>query len=184
MVFITFSLLSLCFINLAIAGELLKSEVKNVNKHFILHLEMRVDAEYDEVYSTLIDFDSLKDLTDSIKESELLESEDDVHVVHMRSESCVLFYCQNVTQVFTVTELGRGFIQSVIDPEKSDLSYGKISWQIIDEDETTKIIYDADIVPDFWIPPLIGPYIFKKRLAEEGKNTINGIELVINDELE
>ena len=76
---------------------------------------MRVDAEYDEVYSTLIDFDSLKDLTDSIKESELLESEDDVHVVHMRSESCVLFYCQNVPQVFTVTELGRGFIQSVID---------------------------------------------------------------------
>ena len=145
---------------------------------------MDIDADYDSVYSTLLDFENLKDLTDSIKESELLESEDDVHIVRMRSEGCVLFICQSVIQVSTVTELGRGYIKSVVDPKKSDLSYGKVLWQIIDEDETTKIIYDADIIPGFWIPPLIGPYILKSRLVEEGEDTINGIERVINDGLE
>ena len=148
----------------------------------MLHLEMRIDADYDSVYSTLLDFENLKELTESIKESELLESKDDVHIVLMRSEGCVFIFCQSVTQVTTVTELGRGYIKSIVDPKKSDLSYGKVLWQIIDEDETTKIIYDANIVPDFWIPPLIGTYIFKNRLAEEVEKTINGIEHDIDND--
>lgn len=143
---------------------------------------MRIDADYDSVYSTLLDFENLKELTESIKESELLESKDDVHIVLMRSEGCVFIFCQSVTQVTTVTELGRGYIKSIVDPKKSDLSYGKVLWQIIDEDETTKIIYDANIVPDFWIPPLIGTYIFKNRLAEEVEKTINGIEHDIDND--
>lgn len=142
---------------------------------------MRIDADYDSVYSVLLDFENLKKLTDSIKESELLKSEGNVHIVRIRSEGCVFIFCQSITQVITVTELDRGYIKSIVDPEKSDLSYGKTLWQIIDEDETTKIIYDADIVPDFWIPPLIGTYMFKNRLAEEAEQTINGIEQVIND---
>jgi hypothetical protein len=170
--------LSFCFVGSSFAGELLKSEVKEVAEHFVLHLEMRIDADYDPVYDILVDFENLKELTETIKESELLESEDDVHVVRMRSEGCVLFYCQSVIQVTTVTELGRGYIKSIVDPELSDLSYGKVLWQIIEEDETTKIIYDADIVPDFWIPPLFGSYIFKSSLIEEAEKTINGIERV------
>lgn len=148
----------------------------------MLHLEMRIDADYDSVYSTLLDFENLKELTESIKESELLESKDDVHIVLMRSEGCVFIFCQSIIQVTTVTELGRGYIKSIVDPKKSDLSYGKVLWQIIDEDETTKIIYDANIVPDFWIPPLIGTYIFKNRLAEEVEKTINGIEHDIDND--
>ena len=172
-----------CLSSVTFAGELIKSEVNDIGDHFVLHLEMRIDADAESVYDVLVDFNNIKYLNDSIKESELLKSVGLVHTVSMRSEGCVLFFCQSVTQVTTVTELDDGYIMSIVDPEQSDLSYGKTLWQVIEEeDETTKIIYNADIVPDFWIPPLIGTHIFKNRLAEEGEKTINGIERIINAE--
>ncbi len=184
LVYIVLIFLSLSFNNLTFAGEILYSEVNDLDDHFIVHLEMRIDADYDSVYNTLIDFENINELNDSIKESELLESDGDVHIVRLRSEGCVLFFCENITEVITVTELGRGYIKTIIDPDISDLSYGKALWQIIDEGEETKVVYKSDIVPKFWIPPLIGTYIFKNRLVVEGEKTINGIERIINSEYE
>jgi hypothetical protein len=178
---IFFIYLFLGFNSLSYAGELLQSKVDDIDDHYILHLEMRIDTDYDSVYSALLDFENLKDLSESIKESEVIESNDDVHIVRMRSEGCIFIFCQSITQVSTVTELGQGYIESIVIPERSDLIYGEILWQVIEEDETTKIIYDADIVPDFWIPPLLGTYLFKARLIEEAENMINEIEQMIND---
>ena len=165
------------------AGEVIHSHINNDGDRFVLHLEMRIDADYDSVYSTLLDFDNLKYLSDTIIESELLDSQDNLHITYVRSEGCILFFCQSVVQNSTVTELGKGLITAVIDPNKSDLRFGEISWQVIDEGETTIIINDVDIIPDFWVPPLIGSYFFKQRLIEEGEKLINGIENVfVGDE--
>lgn len=161
------------------AGELLNAFVDRREGHYLLHLDMRIQGKSDAVYRTLIDFNHLSLINDSIKSSQELEHKGRVHRVLTAVEGCVWIFCRRIKQVETVTELDGGYIMSVTDPSHSDLRYGRALWQVIDEGETTRIKYNADFVPAFWVPPLLGPMIFKRRLLEEGKKTINGIEHLI-----
>lgn len=163
------------------AGELLESYVNFEDDHYLLHLDMRVDAESSDVYAVLLDFNNIPAVNDSIVYSKLLESNGREHRVQFDSEGCVWVICRRVMQVVTVTEMGNGFILSHTHPDESDLQYGKTLWQIIDEGETTRIKYNADYVPKFWVPPIIGPYFFQERMLEEGLKTLNGIETLARD---
>ena len=181
--------LQLCFALILLtptlyAGELLHSFVDEEDDHYILNLDMRIEGEYDDVYEILINFDHLDNVNKTIESSQLLESNDNVHKVQFLSHGCVWIICQDVNQVVMVTELGDGYIMSEVLPELSDMRYGRTLWQVIDEGENTRIKYYSDVVPDFWVPPLIGSSILQDRLLKEGIKTINGIEHIINEELE
>lgn len=166
------------------AGELLNSFVDEVDNHYILNLDMRIDGDYDSVYEVLIDFNHLDKVNQTITSSQLLESSDKIHKVQFMSNGCVWIICQDVNQVVIVTELGNGFIMSETLPDLSDISYGRTLWQVIDEGDSTRIKYHSDLVPDFWLPPFIGSSILQDRMLEEGIKTINGIERIINEEFE
>ena len=157
-------------------SELLNSSVREENKHFIIHLDMRIDADYDSVYEVLMDFNLMSQVNDSIIHSELRETGNKKHLLYFVNEGCIWFVCRKVRQLVTVTEMGRGYIVSETHPEESDLKHGKVLWQLIDEGETTRVKYNADMVPDFWIPPFFGSGTFQKRMLEEGKKTVNGLE--------
>lgn len=163
------------------AGEVLEAFVNHEDDHYVLHLDMRINGKSTAVYDVLTDFDNLHRVNDTIKFSERRESHGKVHQVYFVSEGCLLFFCRKVKQLVTVTELGKGFIMSNTDPEHSDLEYGRTLWQIIDEGSTTRIKYNSDYVPNFWVPPLFGTYFFKKRMLQEGQKTVNGIERLINE---
>lgn len=158
------------------AGEVIDARVDRVDEAYLLHLDMRIAGHDADVYHVLLDFNHLSLLNDSITFSQVLESKDKVHRVQFETEGCVWFICKRIKQVVTVTELGNGNIMTVTDPAHSDLKYGKTLWQVIAEGKTTRIKYNGEFVPDFWVPPLIGPMLFKQRLLDEGQKTINGIE--------
>jgi hypothetical protein len=165
----------------ASAGELIYSYVDNEGDHYYLHLDMRVNGNSKTIYRILTDFNNLTAVNDTVVVSKLLKTEDKVHTVLTESEGCIWFFCKRVKQVSRVSELDNGFLMSVTVPEQSDLKYGRTLWEIIDEGKTTRIKYNADYVPDFWVPPLFGPAIFKKRMLKEGQKTINGIEKLASE---
>ena len=164
------------------AGEVIYAYVDNDDDHYYLHLDMRVNGDAENIYRILVDFDNMHAINETIVESKRLSSRDNdtVHEVEFISEGCVLFFCKRIRQLVTVRELGQGFIVSSTDPAKSDLKHGRTLWEVIDEGEGTRLKYNADYVPDFWVPPVIGPAIFKNRMYEEGLKTVNGIEKLAN----
>ena len=174
--FVLGNFLLVLFASPLLAGELLESYVNEQDDHFVMHLDMRIEADYDSVYEVLIDFRKMGQVNDSITSSTIIESKDKRHIVKFTTEGCIWFFCQTVKQLVTITKLGQGFILSETDPDESDLRYGKTLWQVIDEGETTRVKYNADFVPDFWIPPFFGSAVFQKRMLKEGKKTLDGIE--------
>ncbi len=160
----------------AMAGEVVRHDIEFKEEHYIVNMEMLIKGNLTQVYAVMMDFNNLIQVNDTIKVSELLFSNNKVHTVRMESEGCVLFFCKRIKQIQLVTELGDGKIQSLTDPDESDLKFGSVQWQLKAEDGNTRIHYHGDYVPDFWVPPLIGPAIFKSRLLEETQKTINGIE--------
>lgn len=170
------TLFSLLWLPNSHAGEVSHSHVDYDDGHYLVRLEMKIEAELETVYALLTDFNHLKLLNETIKVSRLLDSKNQQHHVLIAVEGCVWIYCKRVKQVQRVTEMGQGYIQAVTLPDKSDMEYGRVLWHIRQEGDFTIVHYRADFVPAFFIPPLIGPYIMKGRLLEEGEKTIEGIE--------
>jgi hypothetical protein len=163
------------------AGELINYHVDRIDGHFILHLDMRVSADYQAIRDVLLDFDKMPDVNDTVIESRLVKSDGNEHEIYFVSKGCVWIFCQTIEQVAMVTELNGGYIASTIIADESDLDYGRSLWQLIDEGDTVRVIYNADYVPDFWVPPFVGSSIAKKKMLSEGRKTINGLERVIKD---
>jgi hypothetical protein len=177
--FTTLGLLMLLPVCTSEAGELLNAHVERRDDHYLLHLDMRIKASYADAYRALVDFKHIPLINDSIKSAQILAHKGKITRVRLVAEGCVWIFCRRIAQVQTVTARDDGYIISITDPAHSDLRYGRSLWHLVAEGKTTRITYNADFVPDFWVPPLIGPMIFKHRLLEEGQKTINGIEHLI-----
>lgn len=162
--------------NIATAAEVLHHDMEFKDKHYVLSLEMRVNGTMAQVYTILTDFNHFNTLNDSIKKSQLLFNNNNVSTVEVIAEGCVLLFCKTIKQVQVVTELGNGKIDAITDPDESDMAFGETHWQLTAAGRSTTVKYQSDYVPDFWVPPVIGPAILKSRLLEEAQKTIHGIE--------
>ena len=169
-------LLSCLMIGQVQAGKLIDSYVNYEDGHYLLNLDMLVDAPLKNVYRVLMDADHLTDINDTITQSQLVKRKDSQQWVYVETEGCIWLFCRTIKQTQLVTELGDGYITTVTLPEESDLEYGKVLWRLQSQDSQTHISYSADFVPDFWVPPFIGPWLMGRRLLDEGQKTIEGIE--------
>ena len=161
------------------AGALLHSHVDYRHGHYLISLEMRIAAPLAKVRAVLFDFNALGKVNDTIKRSRLLDHHNQHYTVLLESEACVWLYCRRIRQVQLITDMSNGYLQSITDPTQSDMASGKVLWHVRPDPQQTQqtlITYSADFEPDFFIPPLIGPWLLKKRLLKEGRKTINGIE--------
>jgi len=164
------------------AGQVLSARAEYRDDHYLLHLDMRIQATYPDVLRALLDFPHLPQINDAIKSATVLSHKGNTYRVRLIAEGCIWIFCRRLKQVTTVTVRDDGYLSSDTDAAHSDLRYGRELWHIVKEGKTTRVQYNADVVPAFWIPPLIGPALFKHRLLEEGKKTINGIEHLIQSQ--
>ncbi len=159
------------------AGEVLRARVGSYQDRYLVHVDMLIRDRPEKVYARLTDYEHLDQLSDSIIESQLLYKAPPHYRVRIITSGCVQgLFCQEIIQVQEVTELPNGYILVVVVPELSDLKYSRSLWYIRAEGEDTRVTYSAALVPDFWIPPLIGSYIFKTKLLEESLAIIQGLE--------
>ena len=162
------------------AGEVLDSNVGTHEDHFLLRIDMLIDADTERVYQLLTDYAHLDQLSQSITRSEVLESQPPNYRIRVTTDGCMLFFCRELVQVQDVTELNDGYILVTVVPEMSDFSYSRNLWRIRNQKGRTRVTYSSDLVPGFWIPPLIGTSLFKHKLLEETRLLIENLERLAN----
>lgn len=142
---------------------------------FTAHSEVLVRLPPSRVRTILTDFENLARINKSLKRVHILEHGGN-ESVRMRTVTriCILFICRNFSWIQEVRTLPSGDIIAVI--EKGDFSEGRVRWRLLPEDGHTRLLFDADLVPDFWFPPIIGPWLIKRKLQKEALETAQGIE--------
>lgn len=163
-------------VNSVIAGEVISSYVDEKDDHYIIRVDMRVDANVDDVYKHLTDLKNIHKLNNTIVSSIVRYSKGKEHEVEVFTKGCVLFFCTDQVQYQKVKELGNGYIMIHLVPEKSDFRSGQILWHVFPEKNQTRVIFAADFEPNFWIPPLIGPWILTDVFLKESQETIFELE--------
>ena len=162
---------------LAHAGNIITAKVEHTDKQYFISLEIIINADSQRVYKILTDYENLTKLSDGIEDSQLIYSlSDNDHRVMVKTKACVTFFCKTINQVQDVEELPNMVIITTSLPEKSDVDYAHARWKITAEDGLTRINFNSDLKPSFWIPPLIGPPLIERTLRNEALAVINGLE--------
>lgn len=159
------------------AGELLLVQVDHDRGLYRLELDMRLDAGKGHVWRLLTDYAQYGRLNEAIGESEILRQlGPGSYRVRTVTRACVYFFCKTVRQVQDVTEVPGRYISASVLPVQSDFRHGVARAFIWPEGGQTRIRILAEVEPDFWIPPLIGPWIISRKLQSEALQTMRNLE--------
>jgi len=162
----------------AAAGDILESSVTHADGRYDLAIRARIDAPSDAVYRAITDYSNLAAINPDIEVSELLETNAaGVYSVRTVINVCILVFCKQVEQLQHVTHMDADTIEAVIVPEGSDFRSGFARWQLSSPTAaTTELQFAETFEPDFWVPPVIGPWLIQRKLVREVTETAAYIE--------
>lgn len=159
------------------AAELREIEVTHEKGVYRLNSVTWLDAPIAGVFDVLTDYDQFERVSSVYDEARYLEREDDAAPrVFTRVKGCVLFFCQTIDRTETLTNHGLNCLRAVTDPAVSDFDQAEARWVLRELDEGTEVTYSIVMEPSFFIPPLVGPYVLKRRLKKGAGGAIDRME--------
>ena len=163
----------------SLAGDILASSVSHDGDRYSLSVTALIDAPIDIVYQSITDFDNLAAINHAIEESQLLATPSaETQRVRSVIKVCILVFCKRVEQVQDVTKKEDYVIEAVVLPARSDFRSGFARWQLTTRDTSTELLFTNTFEPDFWVPPVIGPWLIKRKLISEVAETAMYIEVL------
>ena len=152
----------------ATAAQSATVEVEHRGAVFTATFDAVVNAPLARVYAVLTDFPALPALNPAIV-AVSVQAAPGGRGVRVRSvlRSCIWFFCRKVVQVEDVVEPNAHTIAARIVPGRGDFKSGWSNWRLTAQGGMTHLHYEARRVPDFWIPPLIGPWAVEHTLRTQ-----------------
>ena len=165
---------------MATAAELESVSVDRVGGRYYLRSETRFSASQEQLYSVLTNYDLFTKFTSAFSESRNVAPDENGRPrFYNRMEGCVLFFCVTFDRHGYLELEPKSRIKAFVDPEQSDFRHSVETWEIHEEDEeTTRLIYQFEMEPDFWVPPVIGPFYIRRALKAGAVDAVNRIEAV------
>jgi hypothetical protein len=161
----------------ATAAELKDVSVEQKDGRYHLSSTTYFDATQSQLYKILTDYEQFPYFANAFVEAENREPDERGRPqFYTRMEGCVLLFCKSYIR-YGHLELKPDYdIVAIADPELSNFEYSRERWQLIPEGEGTIMIYDFEMEPGFWVPPIVGPYVIKRALRSSGNAAVNRIE--------
>lgn len=125
-----------------------------------------VVAPAERVLRALTDYPHLNEVNSAVMSSVVMSSVGGTSRVHVTIRNCIALFCKTFTMVEDVKITGN-VVSATIVPHKGDFRSGQASWQVESSERGTRVGYKAVLEPDFWMPPLIGPYLIAHSLRKQ-----------------
>jgi len=165
------------------AAELREVEVERDENHYQLNSSAWFDVSQDALYAVLTNHDLFTKFTSAIAESRNVPPDEEGRPrFYSRMEGCVLLWCKSFVRNGHLLLQPKSEIIAISDPELSDFELSRERWQLVPEGDGTLLIYEFQMVPDFWVPPVVGPYFIVRSLRAGGEKAIDRIEALALDE--
>lgn len=170
------------------AAEISTLTVERAAGRYSVNLAVALDTTPQRAFNVMRDYPRLGDINPAIESVTLLDgATGGGQRVETAVKVCVLFFCRVLEQVqdmhATQNKAAGGQLVAVVLPELSNLRFGTAQWLITPcaDGASACLDFSATIEPDFWVPPVIGPWAIKKKLREEAVQTSLGIESVARE---
>lgn len=162
----------------AIASEVKQSNITFAGNAYQYQFTIELDAPIDVVRDIVTDYENLVRINDDVVKSEILERYDERRLKRrMWLNHCIFVFCFDLYFVEDVEDLDDETITTTVIPAESNFRTGYSKWRIDAVSATvTRISVEAEQQPDFWIPPVIGPLVFRRAFMKEVRETAIKIE--------
>ncbi len=169
-----------------VAAEMLSLKVDREGQRYFVESHARIEAPLEAVYDVLSDYEHLHELTSVFEETRVVEGADDEQqrLVYLRARGCVLFFCRTIERYDRLQlERPRDILALAVAPpgatddaEPAPVAYSRSRWQLSEEDDGTHVLYSMEMEPPFWVPPLVGPWAVKRKLASGAGDAVQRVE--------
>ena len=151
---------------------------------FVIEMHMVIDAPAPAVFRALQDYATMARYNPDLRSVrvELTAAPDRVHLfttVHL----CVLVFCKTLhqEQIMTATaSADGGSLAAKLLPRGGDFKGGRGLWIVRScpaARAATCMDVRIELLPAFWVPPVIGPWVLRRKMDEEARRTGAGLEL-------
>jgi hypothetical protein len=154
----------------------------DVTRHrgrYALAAEARLDATPESIYAVLTDYDdnAYARISRVYKESRYLDpAPDGTPLIYTRMEGCVLWHCMTLERTERLETDEPTWIKSTALPEGSNFKHSTSEWELERDGDGTKMTYKLEMEPDFFVPPVVGPWYLKRTLSQGGLRAVVRIE--------
>lgn len=161
------------------AIELRDVAVEHEDGQYTLRSHVWFDVDQITLFAVFVDWDIAAEFSSMIVESRNLPPDEQGRAgFHTRNRGCLLFFCKSVVREGYVEAEPHAVIRAVADPARSDFEFSNEVWTFTPDGEGTVVHYEIQMNPKFWVPPLIGPYIIKRKLRNSGGEALGRIEKI------
>jgi hypothetical protein len=166
------------------AGALAAATIDNLDVtkdkgRYELEAYAQLDATPESIFEVLTDFDdnAYSRISRAYKESRYLDpAPDGTPLVYTRMEGCMLWHCMTLERTERLETREPQWIKSTALPEQSNFKHATSEWLLERDGDGTKMTYKLELEPDFFVPPVIGPWYLKRTLAQGGLRAVTRIE--------
>ena len=139
-------------------------------------VEARLEAPAEDVWGALTDYSNYVRLSPSIHRVQRLGRNDNgVEWVKTWSEACVFGFCKQIRQLQELREESFGELRAQILPGE-DIASGNAAWSLKPEGSSSRLRFEAEMTPAFWVPPVVGPWAIRRALARELTASLHNLE--------
>jgi len=164
---------------LAAAATIDGLDVTKQRGRYSLEANARLEATPASIYAVLTDFDgnAYSRISRAYKESRYLAPADDgTPLVYTRMEGCMLWHCMTIERTERLETQAPRWIKSTALPESSNFKHATSEWKLEPDGDGTMMSYKVELEPDFFVPPVIGPWYLKRTLSQGGLRAVTRIE--------
>lgn len=154
-------------------------DVARKDARYSLEAYAHLDATPESIYAVLTDYadNGFGRISGAYKESRYLDpAPDGTPIVYTRMEGCLLWHCLTLERTERLETRAPYHIKSVVLPEASNFKYSTSEWLLERDGDGTKLTYVLEMEPDFFVPPVIGPWYLKRTLSRGGLRAVTRIE--------
>jgi len=160
-------------------AEMRSVKVEYDDGYYYLESEVWFDVGRVAIFEVFLDWDLAEEYSSIIVEAKNVGPDEFGGMgYYIHNRGCILFFCKTALRNGSVTSERYESINAIADPENSDFEVSEETWTFRIEGDGTIVRYELKMKPDFWIPPLIGPYMMKRKLRNEGGAAIDRIEQI------
>ena len=180
-----FALVLACFAMQAHAAQVLDVQVTRDGGRFLIGMHITIDAPPRAVFRALQDYSAMMRYNPDLR-SVRIQSTGVAGRVRLFTavHTCVLIFCKTMHQeqiMTAVADADGGVLEAELLSHGGDFKAGSGRWTVGGCPTTASITcleVRIELVPAFWVPPLIGPWVIRRKMVEEARRTGAGLELV------
>jgi len=135
-----------------------------------------IDAPIDRVARVLQDYAGYAALDPRIRSSKVIGvAPDGASLLKTRIRACAAFFCRDVQRVERVT-FDDGVLVAEALPERSDMRSSLARTELHAEGDRTRVRYEAEFTPDFWVPAVVSRGYAGRMLRESVLQLFQNVE--------